>query len=421
MEKGKIYIVGVGDDGWEGLTNQARQVLREAEVILGSDHVLRCLGDLPGEKIDLSGNMEAVIERLQRLAQRRVVIVASGDPLFYGTARYLWDRLGKERFEVIPHVSSMQLAFARIKESWDDAYLANVATQDVDSLIERIRVAEKVGLFTSEAVPPSKVAELLLSSHIDYFRAYVCENLGSPDERVTQGELAELVGQAFSPLNVMILVRKPLHPDEPIAGRRKRLFGNPDEAFLQSRPKRGLLTPAEVRSLALAELELGANDIVWDVGAGSGSVAIEAAMLAPNGQVYAIEMDPEDHQLIKANAQRFGVAHLVPVLGQAPQAWENLPDPDAVFIGGRGRQVRYLVETAFGRLKPGGRLVVTVSTIDNVAAVRDLLERIATEIGVWLVQISRGTYQMERMAFAALNPVFVIRAQKSIRNTKRSP
>ncbi len=413
----KVFIVGIGDDGWQGLTSRAQQVLEQAEVILGSDQALRWVSHLPAEKIDASFHLEKLVDQLQRLSGRRVAVVASGDPLFYGIARYVCQRLGHERFEVVPHVSSMQLAFARVKESWDDAYLANVATQDPERLIERIRGADKVGLFTNEQLPPSKVAELLLASHIDYFRVYVCENLGSPDERVTHGDLQDLIGQTFSPLNVMILVRKPQRAFNKVSGRRCRLFGNPDDMFLESLPKRGLLTPAEVRAVALAEMEIAPGDIVWDVGAGSGSVAIEVALLNPPGQVYAIEMDPQDHQLIRENAARFGVTNLVPVLGEAPAAWRALPDPHAIFVGGSGRQIASLVEEAFQRLLPGGRLVATVSSLDNVSAVRTVLEQHAGEVGLLLVQVSRGVYQMERLALAALNPVFIIRAQKGKRGT----
>ena len=123
----------------------------------------------------------------------------------------------------------------------------------------------------------------------------------------------------------------------------RRLFGNSDELFLQSRPKRGLLTPAEVRSLALAELSLFSTSIVWDVGAGSGSLAVEAARLAPNGSVFAIEIDVDDHQLIEENAKRFGVDNLRAILGQAPEAWSDLPDPDSIYVGGSGRSVTALV------------------------------------------------------------------------------
>ena len=189
-------------------------------------------------------------------------MLASGDPLFYGVARYLCDKLGKDRFEVVPHVSSMQLAFARVKESWEEAYLTNLANHPLDQVRRKDSRGDQ-GRACSPATtcPPQAVAKALLDRRIDYFSAYVCENLGSPDERVTQGELAEIAAQEFSPLNVMILVRKPNVPDRPSDAIGQRLFGNPDEAFLQSKPKQGLLTPAEVRSIALAEMDLGPTSI----------------------------------------------------------------------------------------------------------------------------------------------------------------
>ena len=407
----KVHIIGIGDDGLEGLTAAARQLIDQAELVIGDE---TSLARLPASRprLEMGSNIESIAAHVADHPKKRMVVLASGDPLFYGTARYLWHRLGKERFEVLPHVSSMQLAFARVKESWDDAYLASLATQELDRVIEKARVAEKVGLFTTEEHNPAVVARALLEQQIDYFSAYVCENLGSPDERVTQGELAEVAEQEFSPLNVMILVRKPSLPDRPVAMRGRRLFGNADEMFLQSRPKRGLLTPSEVRCIALAEMDLGLQSIVWDVGAGSGSVAIEAAQIARDGTVYAIEMDPEDHQLISANAERFGVANLKPVLGRAPQAWSNLPDPDAIFVGGTGRDVRGLVELAFQRLRAGGRLVANVGSIENVATVRELLHQQAGDANVWMINIARGTYQLERMRFESLNPTFLIGAIK---------
>ena len=124
-------------------------------------------------------------------------------------------------------------------------------------------------------------------------------------------------------------------------------------------------------------MDLGPTSIVWDIGAGSGSVAIEAAQIAAGGTVYAIEMDPEDHALITANAERFGVANLVPVLGRAPEAWQALPDPDGIFVGGSGREISRMVELAFERLRPGGRLVANVGSIESLSAVHDALQRVA--------------------------------------------
>lgn len=391
-----------------GLTDNARRLIEDAELIVGESHCLALVPETGAKRQVVGTNIEEGLRKLEESAEQKVVVLAVGDPLFYGVARYLCDKLGKERFEVVPHVSTMQLAFARVKESWEEAFLTNLASHGVENVLEPIRSAEKVGLFTSESYPPSAVAQILLDHGLDYFVAYVCENLGSPDERVTRGELAEIAEQEFSPLNVMILVRKPHMPDRPSEAVGRRLFGNPDELFLQTKPKRGLLTPGEVRSMALAELDLGPASVVWDIGAGSGSVAIEAAQIASGGTVYAIEMDPGDHQLIQENAKRFRVMNLVAILGRAPEAWRDLPDPDAVFVGGSGRGIWRLVDGAFGRLRPGGRLVATMGSIDNLAEVHRVLRGHGPDVKVWMINIARGNYQLERVRFESLNPVFLV-------------
>src|SRR6266436_222984 len=187
MSGSKIHIVGIGDDGFEGLTSAARQLVDNAEILVGAKPLLSAAAG-KGEKVEVGGDLEAIVRKIEAAGNKRVVVLTAGDPMFYGTARFLCDRLGKDRFEVTPHVSSMQLAFARVKESWDDAYLTNLAAQPLELVVEKARTAAKVGLFTTEAAPPNAVAQALLDRKIDYFTAYVCENLGSPDERVTHDE-----------------------------------------------------------------------------------------------------------------------------------------------------------------------------------------------------------------------------------------
>jgi len=407
----KVHIIGIGDDGGEGLTSLARKLIDGADLVLGSDSVL---GRVSGgkQRQSIAGSLESLERQIQSHADCKLVILASGDPLFYGVARYLCDQMGKDRFEVVPHVSSMQLAFARVKESWDEAYLSNLATADLNLVVEKTRTAEKVGLFTTDDQSPAKVAQALLDRGIDYFSVYVCENLGSPDERVTQGNLDDVARQQFAPLNVMILVRKPDVPDRPTAIAGGRLFGNPDEMFLQSKPKRGLITRAEVRVIALAELALQPQSTVWDVGAGSGAVAVEAAKLAHAGRVYAIEMDVQDYQLIVENAQRFGVTNLVPVLGAAPDAWSELPDPDAIFVGGTGRAVSEICNMAVQRLRTGGTLVANITSINHVAATHEVLREADWNPTVRMISVAVSTDQMESVRFEALNPTFVITAKK---------
>jgi precorrin-6Y C5,15-methyltransferase (decarboxylating) len=409
----KVFIVGVGDDGVEGMTSHAVRIVEAAQLLLGPDSCRSLVPASLEERLETVASLDELVERIEQVADQQIVVLASGDPLFYGTARFVCDRLGKDRFEVVPHVSSMQLAFARVKESWEDAYLANLSgLSTIERVVDKIRTVDTAGLFTSERWSPAAVAKAMLEQGLHAFQAYVCENLGSPDERVTQGTLTEIADDSFGPLNVMILVRPSgaiEAPDE--AGR--RFFGNRDELFLQSRPKRGLLTPAEVRSLALAELSLSPESIVWDVGAGSGSVAVEAARLAARGTVYAIEMDPDDHRLIEENAARFGVANLRAILGRAPEAWADLPEPHCIYVGGSGRAIASLVEQAWEKLRPGGRLVTNCNSIENLAAVHALLRARSDDAAYWMVNIARGVEQMDRIRFEAINPNFLMAATKA--------
>ncbi len=407
-----ICIVGIGDDGIEGLTPSTVAVIRQADLLVGPSEMTDSFRSDVGDAWDPGSDYEALSVRIDESVDQKVVVLAAGDPLFYGTARFLCDRIGKARIRVIPNVSTMQLAFARVKENWDEAYLTDLGNQSIDHVVQKIRSAERVGLFTTRENTPQLLASALLAARVDYFTAYVCENLGSPDERVTSGTLEEIADQVFDSLNVMILVRRAAAPDRPTEMIGKRLFGNPDEMFLQTKPKRGLLTSSEIRCLALAELNLGPTSVVWDIGAGSGSVAIEAGQISPGGEIYAIEMDVDDFALIGQNAERFGVHNVFPIHGAAPKAWEDLPDPDAIFIGGTGRQLATIVTDALARLKPGGRIVADMADIDNVSDVQTFLRNATGDVKVWMFSVAKGNYQLERIRFDAQNPIFVVSAIK---------
>jgi len=413
MTTQRIPVIGIGPDGTAGLSVRSRELLGAAEMIFGSDAALRLLPDLAAERVAIGADLPAAVAKLRAsLGQKRLAVVASGDPLFYGTARYFCEKIGADQFEVVPHVSSMQLAFARIKETWEEAYLSDLSARPLDDVLDKIRTAETVGLFTSEAHTPARVARELLARGIDYFTAWVCENLGGKDERITKGELSDLREMTFDPLNILILKRKPNRPDIPRAGAKLRRFGNPDDVFAQSRPKSGLITQAEVRAIALAQLDLHSGDVFWDVGAGSGSVAIEAAALVSPGASYAIEQDSADYHLIVANAAQFGVTNVRPVFGTAPEVFAGLPAPDAIFVGGNGGEVARLMEACFTALRPRGRLVTNVGTLEMLSATYAALKRLASHVDVLLLNLSRGVEQLESLRFEAVNPTILLRVQK---------
>lgn len=404
---GPVVIVGMGDNGADSLSRDALRRVGEAQVLMGGERHLAFFADHPAEKFVIRDNLKELAARLQAEA-RRVVVLASGDPLFYGIAGYLANKIGRERLEVLPGISSMQLAFARIKLSWQDAALASCHAKPIEDVIDVVRDAKKVGIFTDDTNTPARIARELLKAGIGGFRAYVCENLGGVDERVTDCKLEELVDRTFGPLNVLVLVQE---ADAPAAAAGDWTFGIPEEAFYQRHPLKGLITKTEVRVLSLAKMRLRPDNVVWDIGAGSGSVAVEAALLG--ARVWAIEKNKEDCDIIRRNLEKFGPkfggGQVTVIHGTAPAALAGLPDPDAVFIGGSGGELAEIVGLCRQRLPTGGRLVVNLATIENLAALGGAEGGMGD---VTLVQINRSRPILDMHRFEALNPVFIVTWEK---------
>ena len=389
----KIIVVGIGDNGVDSLSREALRAVSDAEVLFGGERHLSFFADHPAEKVAIRDNLKEIAARLQA-ETRRTVVLASGDPLFYGIAGYLATKIGRDRLEVLPNISSMQLAFARLKESWHDAALVSCHAKPIDDALDLIRDAKKVGIFTDNENTPARIARELLKAGIGGFRAHICENLGGADERLTSCGLQELAEREFAPLNVLVLTKQ---ADAAPLERREWTFGIPEEAFYQRQPLKGLITKTEVRVLSLSRMRLRPGNVVWDIGAGSGSVSIEAALLGAT--VWAVEKNKEDCDIIRRNIEKFGTPQIAVVHGIAPATLADLPDPDAVFIGGSGGELGEIIRLSRERLLPGGRLVANVATLENLGQV--------PASDVTLVQISRTRPILDLHRFEALNPVFI--------------
>jgi precorrin-6Y C5,15-methyltransferase (decarboxylating) len=332
-----------------------------------------------------------------------MVVLASGDPNFYGIASYLTAKLGKNAVDIIPSVSAMQLAFARIKESWEDAVFVSVHSRPIADIVAAVRSNDKLGIFTDGEHTPAAIARVLLEHGVNGYRAYVCQDLGSEDEKVIKTNLPNLVKMKFSPLNVLILLRgKPKTSP-------RQILGIPEASFCR---REGLITKQEVRAVSLAKMHLTEDSIVWDIGAGSGAVSIEASFIAREGRVFAIEKNQKDIAIIKKNLRKFNVPNVEVVQAFAPDGLNNLPDPTAVFIGGSGGRMEEILNVACRRLKPGGRIVINIVALENLGAAVDALKARGFATDIILVNIARSTGVMELTRFEALNPVFVVAAGK---------
>ncbi|EXX86007.1 cobalamin biosynthesis protein CbiE, partial [Paenibacillus darwinianus] len=341
-------------------------------------------------------------EELADLRQESdVVVLASGDPLFFGIAGYLANKLGRDAVEIHSQPSSVQLAFARMGDSWQDAALESVHGRPLKGLAQRIDGRAKVAILTDEENDPAAIARYLLAFGMTEYDAFVAENLGGAEERYGFWRLEELAEARFAPLNLVILRRKPDAPEP------RRGFGFEDEEFHQRKPEKGLITKKEVRVLSLSELRLKPDSVVWDIGAGSGSVAVECARLAPLGQVFAIEKNAGDMDNIEQNRRKFRT-DFTAIHAKAPDGLEGMPDPDAVFIGGSGGELQELIRLCCGRLREDGRIVVNAATIETLHAAQQALLAQAFAVRISLVQVARSKPILDMTRFEGLNPVYVI-------------
>ena len=394
-----MKLIGIGDNGQESLLPQYAQWIEGSEVLVGGERLLAFFPNYQGEKVVIKGGLPALVERLQN-ETRPTVVLASGDPLFYGIGSYLSSKIN---IEVYPYISAIQLAFAKMGESWQDAYVVSVHGRSMKGLAQRIDGKAKVALLTDAENSPNQIAEYLLSFGMTEYRAFVAENLQGENEQTGWYELEEMVGLEFSPLNVVILKKVSDGPSWPL--------GIEDEEFSQRKPDKGLITKKEIRVLSLYALQLKKNSTVWDVGTCTGSMAIEAARLAPEGQVFAIEKNEPDLENCFQNQRKFRT-DLTAIHGKAPQGLETFPDPDAIFIGGTGGEMVDLIQTCCQRLKEGGRIVLNAATIENLYRANEAFAQAGFQTSIMHAQISRSKPILSMNRFVPLNPIYIITAQR---------
>jgi precorrin-6B C5,15-methyltransferase / cobalt-precorrin-6B C5,C15-methyltransferase len=395
-----IHVIGITDRGVDSLCAEARALVERAELLCGGERHLAFFPDHSAERFVIKANIGALVQRLGA-EQRPAVVLASGDPALFGIGPILADRLGPQRVCILPNLSSVQLAFARLGEAWQDAAVLSAHGRPLRSIFPSALLARKAAILTDEHNTPAAIAQALLGAGNAGTMVDVFEHLDGPEERHTSGTLEHIAEQTFAPLNLLVL-RRAGNP-------RPWPLGLPEDAYLHAR---GLITKAEVRAVSLARLRLHERSVVWDVGAGSGSVSIEAAALAHHGQVFAVERDPTQHDYLRENLRRFAAGNVCLVEGEAPEALRELPDPDAVFVGGSGGQLAAIVEAASGRLIPGGHLVANLATLEHVAELLSLARSLAWPVDVTEVNIARSTGVGDLTRLAAQNPVFVVTLEK---------
>jgi len=387
------------------LTASHLALIERATVLVGGKRHLSYFGDAMAVKKKISTPVSGVLDFIEEnMADGLVVVLASGDPLFFGIGKTLIERLGADKVFIHPNVTSMAAAFARLKLPWQDAAWVSLHGRDNMSALAKAMDDKDLLCVLTDPKNDSWAVKKQVDTHEYAWQMWVLENLGAPEEKISTMDEHTDVETVFVQPNVVVLKKGELTaPSGPLR------LGAPDNWFVH---EKGLITKAPVRVLSLAALELAPDNILWDLGAGSGSVGIEASLFLPNGFVYAVEKNQGRVAQIKANVERFKVKNLSVSLAQLPHGLADLPRPDRVFIGGSGRNLDQVLDVVTTVLNPLGRIVVNTILMETLHLAVSVLEEKGFGVSLTQAQISKSRSMPWGRRMDALNPVWIIAAQK---------
>ncbi|NVM24042.1 MAG: precorrin-6y C5,15-methyltransferase (decarboxylating) subunit CbiE [Desulfobacterales bacterium] len=406
-----VQVIGMGL-GPDDLTAKHLKIIEQADVLIGGRRHLANFKDHAGRKKVIAGDMRGLVRQIKnQMKDKQVVVLASGDPNFFGIGPLLVDSLGAENVVIHPNISSVASAFSRIKQRWDDAAVVSLhGRRPEKSFLEAVARHDKVVVFTDVQNTPGWLARQLSEAGYEQVKMCVLENLGTPQEHVAWYLPAEAAGREFSALNIVV-VQKSMIPDKNSSipldenGRPQLHLGMPEACYHR---EAGLITKAEIRAISISKLFLWPGLVLWDLGAGSGSVALEASLLLRGGKIIAVEQNPDRLSHIRQNKKQFKVRNLDIVQAKLPAGLKDLPPPDRIFIGGGGKDLLPIIEEAGDRLKPGGIMVINTILFSSLDGAMATLQRLGFSTEVVQVQVNRGKAMPSGERLEALNPVWII-------------
>lgn len=392
-----VTLIGMGSGQPENLTLQGLAALRQADLILGARRLLAVLPAGCTENRAAAYRPDEVAELLQTSGAENAVLVYSGDTGFYSGASSMMEKLEAlgVRARVLPGLSSIQLLAAALGRPWQGWNLVSAHGRTCDPVAECMQ-GRPTFFLTGGSEDPATLCAQLAAEGFGDVQGVVGQCLGTPEEKLFRGSVKELAAGRFNSLSVLLV--------EAVEGLPRRAPGLPDEAF-----ERGdvPMTKQEVRAAVLAKLAVRPEDILWDVGAGTGSVSVELALAAPRGRVYAVECRPEGCALIKANREKFRTRNLVLVEGLAPDALSDLPAPDAVFIGGSKGSLAAIVDAALDK-NPDARICASAIALETLSAAVAALTAKGRTVQVSQIAISRAKAVGGLHLMMAQNPIYLI-------------
>jgi precorrin-6Y C5,15-methyltransferase (decarboxylating) len=391
--------MGVSPDD---LTCRQRSIIEAADILVGGTRLLAHFDHLTCRRREVDRNLKGLGDFLnQQMPDNTIVVLTSGDPLFYGIGAFLVRRLGAERVRILPNVCTVAAGFARLGEPWQDVRVVSLHGRNhTGELMRHLAGGDTVAVYTDPTHDPAWLAGTLQENGFSDVSMCVLERLGMQDERIVRTTPAEGRTMTFSDLNLVVLKPDPVRQTTPA------LFpGMPDDRFAH---EKGLITKADVRVLSLSRLRLFDRAVFWDLGAGSGSVSIEAGLTITRGNIYTVEQKASRIRHIRENRSRFGIGNMQVVKARLPAGMSDLPDPDRVFIGGGGKALTDIIRMAADRLKPAGIIVINTILIDTLTTAMKTLEGLGLELNMVQIQVNRATAMPFSHRLEAANPVWII-------------
>ena len=353
-----LTLIGIGEDGLDGLSGTARLLLAQAELVVGGKRHLTLAGEMKAETLAWPSPLTDAIPAILARRGRRVVVLASGDPFFHGVGSTLMSHLPAAEMTCLPAPSAFSLAAARLGWGQQDCTLLSLHGHALERIIPHLQPGARILALSWDATTPGKLAALLRERGMRHSRLVICEAMGGRRERISEATPDGFALERIDPLNTVAIEVVAEHGALILPLSR----GLPDEMFEHE----GQITKHDIRAATLSALAPRRGERLWDIGAGSGSIGIEWMLCHPANRAIAIEARPDRAAAIARNAASLGVPDLVVVEGEAPNALDGLPQPDAIFIGGGASQAGVL-DTAWSMLPARGRLVVNAVTLKTQA------------------------------------------------------
>ncbi len=403
-----IRIIGMGL-ATADLTETHLKLIDQADVLVGRKRHLDAFKAHRGVKKVIDGNMDGLIQFLkEQMHENAIVVLVSGDPLFYGVGARLIQSLGPDRVAVFPNLTLVAAAFSRIKASWQDARVIDLLERNAEAeLVHALKTAKNIAVYTNHGKNPSWLARLLLNKGFTDVDMCVLEQLGASSESVDWFSPAQAARERFREPNLVVLKRgfsvveevEPLYP------------GMPDETF-ESGKGRGV--HPEIRAVILSRLRLSANHVFWDLHAGSGAFSVEASLFVTRGGIFIVEKNHELLGRIEANRERFNIRNLEVLPSRPPDGLETLPPPDRVLIGAESGDLESIIRIASEYLTPGGVMVVNTERFGDVGLAANAMKRAGLETDFIQVQVSRARPMPGGERLAAENPVWIVSGKSAM-------